>query len=84
MTRENAEAKGARYVACGRLFVVAASPGHFLAVVRGSGELHTVRYGRGGWSCDCAARGRCSHLHAAALVAAPDIAKLLNPERTTA
>lgn len=83
MTRENAETRGARLLTEGRLVVTAASPGYFAAVVRGSADLHDVTFGRGGWSCTCPARGRCSHLHAAALVAAPTAARLLNPERTT-
>ena len=81
MTRENAEAKGARYLTEGRLVVLAAGPSYFAAVVRGSGDVHDVAYGRGGWACTCPARSTCSHLHAARLVAAPDAARLTNPRR---
>lgn len=82
MTRENAEAKGVRYLSSGRLVVLEASRGYFLAVVRGAGEVHTVTYQRGGWSCTCAARSTCSHLHAARLIAAPDLARFIDPRRT--
>lgn len=84
MTRENAAARGARLLTEGRLVVTLAAPGSFAAVVRGSGDLHDVTFGRGGWSCTCPARGICSHLHAARLIAAPAAARLLNPERTSA
>ncbi len=46
MTRESAEAKGARLLTEGRLVVQAAGPGYFAATVRGSGDVHQVRYGR--------------------------------------
>lgn len=82
MTRENAQDKGRRLLTEGRLVVVSAAPGHFAAVVRGSGALHDVVFGRGGWSCSCPARSTCSHLHAARLVAAPDAARLITPRAT--
>ena len=81
MTRESAQDKGARLLTEGRLVVTAASPGVFAAVVRGSGDLHDVTFGRGGWTCTCPARSTCSHLHAARLVAAPDAARLIQPRR---
>lgn len=81
MSRESAETKGARYLTEGRMVVLSAGPSHFLATVRGSGEIHTVRFGRGGWSCTCPARSLCSHLVAARLVAAPDAGQLIAPER---
>jgi uncharacterized Zn finger protein len=83
MTRESAADKGDRYLLEGRLVVVAAEPGYFLATVRGNGEVHTVTYGRGGWSCTCEARSTCSHLHAARLIAAPDGAHLIQQRRST-
>lgn len=82
MTRENAETKGVRYLTSRRLVVLEARTGYLLAVVRGSGELHNVTFGRGGWSCTCPARGTCSHLYAARLIAAPDAARLIDPRRT--
>ena len=81
MTRESAQDKGARLLTEGRLVVTAAAPGVFAAVVRGSGDLHDVTFGRGGWACTCPARSTCSHLHAARLVAAPDAARLIQPRR---
>jgi uncharacterized Zn finger protein len=82
MTRESAEDKGARLLVEGRLVVTAAGPGHFAAVVRGSGELHDVTFGRDGWCCTCPARSTCSHLYAAQLIAAPTAARLIDPRRT--
>lgn len=82
MTRENAQDKGRRYLTEGRLVVVSAAPGIFAAVVRGSGELHDVMFGRGGWSCTCPARSTCSHLCAAQLIAAPTAARLITPRAT--
>jgi uncharacterized Zn finger protein len=79
--RESAQDKGVRYLASGRLVVLEAAPGLFRAVVRGSAELHEVRFGRGGWSCTCLARTTCSHLHAARLVSAPDAARLIAPRK---
>ena len=71
MTREGAESKGRRLLTEGRLVVEVAGPGVFAATVRGSGDIHLVQYGRGGWSCTCPARSTCSHLAAAQLIAAP-------------
>lgn len=71
MGRENVHDKGRRLLSEGRVVVERAAPGLFAAAVRGSGEYHTVTFGRGGWSCTCEARGLCSHLVAAQLIAAP-------------
>ncbi len=69
--RETAAVKETRLLTEGRLIVVSAEPGYFAATVRGSGDVHRVAFGRGGWSCTCPARSTCSHLHAAWLIAAP-------------
>ena len=72
MNRESAEVKARRLLVEGRVIVEMAGPGYFTATVRGSGDVHVVTYGPGGWSCTCPARSSCSHLCAAALVAAPN------------
>lgn len=69
--REDAATKARRIVAEGRLIVQAAGPGYASATVRGDGDVHLVAYARGGWSCSCPARGRCSHEIALGLVVAP-------------
>lgn len=68
MPRENAEAKGRRYVTEGRLLVRLVGPHGIRAICRGGGELYHVGYERGGWYCECPALGRCSHLVALQLV----------------
>lgn len=69
--RENAEQRGRRLLAEGRLLVHAVGPSHVDATCRGSGEVHHVTYRRGGWHCTCPALGRCAHLVALMLVTAP-------------
>ncbi len=66
--RENAEAKGRRYLTEGRLLIRSAGPDGVRALCRGNGEWYRVGYQRGGWSCDCPALGRCAHLVAIMLV----------------
>jgi len=71
--RENAVAKGRRYVAEGRLVVRALDEygGSVLADCRGAGAVYAVgRDERGGWFCQCPARGTCAHLAALQLVVA--------------
>lgn len=78
MTRESADVKARRYLAEGRLTVVAVNPFERAAVVatcRGdSGELYDLGYdaSRGEWRCTCEAartfRRTCSHLRALQLV----------------
>jgi uncharacterized Zn finger protein len=69
MPRENAEAKGRRYLVEGRVYVQQVNGHHVLARVRGSGEMHTVTGDAWGWRCTCPARGTCSHLVAVQLIA---------------
>lgn len=71
MTRESAETKGRRYLAEGRLTIERVDQHGILATCRGMGDSYIVGYRRGGWSCDCAAQGRCAHLVALMLVTAP-------------
>jgi uncharacterized Zn finger protein len=67
--RENAASKGRRLLVEGRLQVRLAGPAGIQALCRGdSGETYRVEYERGGWSCNCPAFGRCSHLIALQLV----------------
>lgn len=83
MTRENAEAKGQRYLTEGRVVIEAAGPGYLSATVRGAGDIHVVSFARGGWACSCSARGLCSHLHAVRQVAAPTAGRLLGMARSS-
>lgn len=70
MTRENAEAKGRRYVVEGRLAILDVTGDSIDAVCRGNdGAVYTIRHRRrGGWTCSCPAVGRCAHRVAAGLV----------------
>ncbi len=72
MTRETAAAKALRILTEGRVVVEGAGRGFFSATVRGSGDIHVVTFGRGGWLCTCSARSACSHLRACWLIAAPE------------
>lgn len=71
VTRESADVKARRYLVEGRVIVTRVIPGAVDAKVRGGGAVWSVKYRRGGWSCDCPARGRCAHLAAVGLVTAP-------------
>jgi hypothetical protein len=62
VTREDAAAKGRRYLVEGRLVVEAVDGNHIAASCRGNGALYQLGYVRGGWHCDCPARSRCAHL----------------------
>lgn len=70
--RENAQTKAKRILGEGRVLVDRVVGDDVLARVRGDGAIHRVEHGRRGWSCSCAARGRCSHLLALGLVVAVD------------
>jgi hypothetical protein len=69
--RENAEAKGRRYVAEGRLVVDLVIPGEVRARCRGGGACYRLGFVDGDWFCSCPALTRCSHLVALGLVVAP-------------
>lgn len=63
MSRENAHAKGARYLAEGRLTIEDVGPNVIRASCRGSGCVHDVGWTpEHGWTCSCPALGRCAHL----------------------
>ena len=65
MSRENARAKGVRYLGEGRLTVVYVDPERIRAECRGAGAVYRLRWTeREGWACTCPSRGRCSHLWA--------------------
>ena len=72
--RENAAAKGRRYLAEGRLVVRAVDEraGTARAVCRGDGAVYALGRDGGGWFCSCPARSRCAHLVALGLVVALD------------
>jgi uncharacterized Zn finger protein len=67
--RENAEAKGRRYLVEGRLTVERVDAAEIRATCRGSGGVHRLGWRQdSGWLYTCPARGRCSHLVALQLV----------------
>jgi uncharacterized Zn finger protein len=67
--RENARTKARRLLVEGRIEIVRLDEQGCLALVRGdSGEIRSVRFERGAWTCDCPAPGYCSHAMACALV----------------
>jgi uncharacterized Zn finger protein len=70
--RENAAAKGRRYLTEGRLAVRAVDEraGTVRAACRGDGTVYALGRDRGGWFCSCPTRGRCAHLVALGLVVA--------------
>ena len=64
VTRESAQAKGARYIAEGRLNVVLLTADEIRATCRGDGATYRLGWNPGGWYCDCPALTRCAHLAA--------------------
>lgn len=72
MPRENAEAKGRRYLTEGRVVLRTVNRHTVEAWVRGDGAVWRVSWTRrDGWSCPCPARGaRCAHRIAVGLVVA--------------
>jgi uncharacterized Zn finger protein len=68
MMRENAEAKGRRYLTEGRLIVDHVAGGEIRAHCRGGGAVYLLTHDRDGWLCSCPALGRCAHLIALMLV----------------
>jgi uncharacterized Zn finger protein len=69
--RENAESKARRYLAEGRVRVIACdeAAGTVVAEVRGNGSVYATGRGAKGWSCDCPAKSKdCAHVLALKLV----------------
>lgn len=63
MTRENAAAKGRRYLLEGRVVVTEVNRHRVAASVRGDGHLYRAGWEHGRWSCACPARSdSCSPL----------------------
>lgn len=62
--RENAQAKGLRYLAEHRLTVLRVDGERLQAECRGAGAVYRVGWQDGRWSCDCPALGACAHLYA--------------------
>lgn len=61
MPRETVEAKAARYLLESRVTIYQANDTVIRARVRGMGDEYTVIATRGGYACNCPARGRCCH-----------------------
>ncbi|MDQ2983518.1 MAG: hypothetical protein M3R70_06290 [Actinomycetota bacterium] len=72
MSRENAAAKGRRYIAEGRLILrrLDEADGFCEADCRGSGAVWICGRDERGWFCNCPARGLCAHVEALRLVVA--------------
>ena len=67
--REDVATKARRLLAEGRLTIRVLSEHLIEAAVRGDSALvYTTRWDRGGWTCTCDARSRCSHIRALQLV----------------
>jgi hypothetical protein len=72
MPRENAEAKGRRYLTEGRLVVSQVDGAHVRTSCRGTGATHDLACMRCSWLCTCPARSCCAHLVALQLVTDAD------------
>jgi hypothetical protein len=66
--RENAQAKGRRYLAEGRLIVERVDASGIRAICRGMGAVYSLGYENERWYCACPALGLCAHLKALQLV----------------
>lgn len=76
MPREDARAKAIRMLGEGRVTISFVGENEIVAGVRGdSARRYVVRWSPSGWSCDCDAVGKCSHIRAVQLV-------VLEPRRT--
>ena len=65
------EAKVARLLTTGRVYIRWSTPEIVSAVVRGDSGIHHVRLDRGRWSCPCQATVTCSHMTAVMRVTVP-------------
>jgi hypothetical protein len=69
--RENAESKARRYLAEGRVRIIACdeAASTIVAEVRGTGAIYAAGHGPKGWACECDARSNaCAHILALKLV----------------
>ena len=67
--REDAATKARRLLGEGRLTLRVLEEDEIVATVRGdSARIHTVHWDSDGWSDDCDAVGKCSHIRALQLV----------------
>ena len=62
--RENASAKGQRYLREARLIVEYVDDAGIRAACRGGGAVYVLGHEWGKWHCTCPAKGRCAHLNA--------------------
>jgi hypothetical protein len=62
--RENAQAKGLRYLVEHRLTVLRVDKDAVEAECRGDGAMYALGWKDGAWFCACPAKTTCSHLHA--------------------
>jgi uncharacterized Zn finger protein len=62
--RENAQAKGLRYLVEHRLTVLRVDRERVEAECRGGGAVYRLEHAKGAWSCTCPAKTTCSHLYA--------------------
>lgn len=80
MARENMDEKGRRLLTEGRLLIGYINEKKIVAVCRGDHDTYQLLYTPStGWTCSCAARGRCSHLVALQLVTANPITRKTEP-----
>jgi len=69
VSRENAQAKGRRYLTEGRLVVAHVGLDGVSAHCRGDGQTYSCSWTAAhGWRCTCPAANRCAHLVALGLV----------------
>lgn len=75
MPRENARAKGARYLGEHRLTVLRVDRESVEAECRGGGTVYWLGWKDGRWSCNCPALGLCSHLFALQAVTVRELSR---------
>ena len=66
VSRENFQEKAKRYLAEGRVRILACDEESGIAQgeVRGNGAVYSVSHDQTGWFCDCEARTECAHIAA--------------------
>ena len=79
MARENAEAKGRRYLVEAQLLVELVNELEVSALCSGDGAVYELGFTAGAWFCTCPALRRCSHLIALGLVVAPSASRPKGP-----